>query len=106
MGCGHRFCLSCFSEYLRNQVRFIYIRLSFYFISYKYLEFKVEEGPSCVFSHCPEHLCRQTVTKTVYHRLLKDQTDIDKYDLYFIRNFIEVVCYFIYFIFMNHFLLR
>mmetsp|Transcript_16160 Transcript_16160/g.22268 ORF Transcript_16160/g.22268 Transcript_16160/m.22268 type:complete len:639 (-) Transcript_16160:209-2125(-) len=69
LGCEHLFCLSCYSEYLKNQVL---------------------DGPACVFAHCPEHKCKQVVTKSVFHSLLNDKKDIDKYDLYSIRNFIEV----------------
>ena len=49
MGCGHKFCRSCYEEYLSSQVK---------------------DGPSCILAHCPEFKCTQTVTPNVFHNLL------------------------------------
>lgn len=69
LGCGHKFCRPCYSEYLRNQVN---------------------DGPSCIQAHCPEHKCSQAVTKSVFRALLVNPEDAVRYDLYYIKNFIEV----------------
>ena len=67
LGCGHRFCKCCFSEYLRSEI---------------------SNGSSCVTTKCPEHKCKQIVTKSVVHQLLHPQ-EASRYDLYFLRDFIE-----------------
>lgn len=67
LGCKHAFCRNCFSEYLRSAV---------------------SDGASCVSAHCPEHKCKQLITKTIVHGLLGPE-DSAKYDLFFIRDFIE-----------------
>lgn len=67
MGCGHKFCKTCYGEYLKNQIA---------------------EGPSCVRAHCPEHKCKQAVTKTAYSKLV-DPGNLEKYWIYVTRNFIE-----------------
>lgn len=67
LGCAHYFCRSCFAEYLRNTIA---------------------DGAACVSVHCPEHKCKQLVTKTIVHSLL-EREESAKYDLYFIRDFIE-----------------
>jgi ariadne-1 len=68
LGCNHHFCKDCYGNYLRAAV---------------------SDGPTCVSTHCPEHKCKQTVTKSVFHSFLTDPDERDKYDGYFLRNFIE-----------------
>ena len=41
-------------------------------------------------ARCPEFKCNQAITTTVFNSLLTDKDDRDKYNLYHIRNFIEV----------------
>jgi ariadne-1 len=96
MGCGHKFCRPCYSDYLASQV---------------------SDGPPCIIAHCPEYKCTQIVTSSVFHALLGDRRSattpgtapaggsptspsgrkvgvkssrlVNQYDTYFIRNFIE-----------------
>jgi ariadne-1 len=67
LGCNHPFCKICFSEYLKNSVG---------------------DGAASVTAHCPEHKCKQLVTKTIVHSLLAIE-ESEKYDLFFLRDFIE-----------------
>jgi ariadne-1 len=67
LGCGHPFCKSCFAEYLRNAIT---------------------DGGSCITVKCPEHKCKQVVTKSIVHGMLNSEESC-KYDLYFTRDFIE-----------------
>eukprot|EP01032_Pedospumella_encystans_P008127 gene8127-9680_t len=59
MGCGHKFCRPCYSEYLSSQVN---------------------DGQTCIIAHCPEFKCSQIVTSEVFHNLLKDRLATPKYD--------------------------
>jgi len=93
MGCGHKFCRSCYTEYLASLVG---------------------DGQSCIIGHCPEFKCTQLVTPSVFHALLGDrqsgvvgapgEADTNsplasvgartgkltaQYDTYYVRNFIE-----------------
>jgi Zinc finger, C3HC4 type (RING finger) len=68
LGCNHRFCRDCYGEYLRTQV---------------------SDGPACIKAHCPEHKCLQAVPKSVFHALLSAEPAA-KYDMYVVRNFIEI----------------
>jgi hypothetical protein len=81
LGCNHLFCRTCFTEYLKNSI---------------------SDGASCILTHCPEHKCKQLVTKSLFHLLLQGidnggaeesgserEEVIKKYDLYFLRDFIE-----------------
>eukprot|EP00600_Ochromonadales_sp_CCMP1393_P003405 CAMPEP_0174990518 /NCGR_PEP_ID=MMETSP0004_2-20121128/21372_1 /TAXON_ID=420556 /ORGANISM="Ochromonas sp., Strain CCMP1393" /LENGTH=664 /DNA_ID=CAMNT_0016244147 /DNA_START=79 /DNA_END=2073 /DNA_ORIENTATION=+ len=67
LGCGHKFCSTCFSAYLTTQVN---------------------DGPPCIIARCPEFKCTQVVTPAVFHLFL-DPHHRETYDRYFIRNFIE-----------------
>lgn len=67
MGCGHAFCKSCYREYLRNQVG---------------------DGPSCILAHCPQHKCKQAITKTIMALFLDAETAL-RYSIFVTRNFIE-----------------
>jgi ariadne-1 len=80
LGCNHLFCRSCFTEYLKNAI---------------------SDGASCILTHCPEHKCKQLVTTSLFHLLLEGvgseggessnekEEVVKKYDLYFLRDFIE-----------------
>jgi ariadne-1 len=93
MGCGHKFCRPCYSEYLTGQVN---------------------DGQSCIIAHCPEFKCTQLVTSSVFHSLLGNRRSasaeagpgspaspnsrkigvksgklVNQYDTYYVRNFIE-----------------
>jgi ariadne-1 len=91
MGCGHKFCRPCYSEYLSGQVN---------------------DGQCCIIAHCPEFKCTQLVTPSVFHSLLgnrrsteagpgspaspntrkigvKSSKLVNQYDTYYVRNFIE-----------------
>lgn len=67
LGCNHFFCTSCFKYYLSNLVK---------------------EGPHCVTAHCPEHKCKQAVTKAVFKHFLSP-ADWETYTRYVSRRFIE-----------------
>lgn len=96
MGCGHKFCRPCYSEYLCSQVN---------------------DGQTCIIAHCPEFKCSQVVTAAVFQALLGNRCNaaptsptandatgtptsptrtsgkggrlVDVYNAYFVRNFIE-----------------
>lgn len=59
MGCGHKFCRPCYSEYLSSQIN---------------------DGQTCIIAHCPEFKCSQMVTSAVFHNLLKDRLATPKLD--------------------------
>lgn len=67
LGCNHRFCKPCYSEYLDNQIK---------------------DGPLCIIAKCPEFKCTQVVTERVYRELVLPYSK-QNYDRYLLRNFIE-----------------
>ena len=67
LGCGHQFCKTCYREYLRNQVN---------------------DGPSCIRAHCPEHKCCQAVPRAFFTALL-DEPISERYSMFVMRNYIE-----------------
>lgn len=67
LGCGHKFCRTCYSEYLRNQVT---------------------DGPSCIRAQCPEHKCNQSVPRSFFTVLL-DEAVSERYSMFVMRNYIE-----------------
>ena len=67
LGCEHKFCRPCYSEYLKNQV---------------------SEGPACIRAHCPQHKCMQSVPRSFFVHLL-DPSMSDRYNMFVTRNFIE-----------------
>jgi len=67
LGCDHKFCRQCYSEYLSNQIG---------------------DGPVCIRSICPEHKCFQAITKAVYCKFVSVDS-FKKYETYVMRNFIE-----------------
>ena len=67
LGCGHQFCKTCYKEYLRNQVN---------------------DGPSCIRAHCPEHKCSQAVPRAFFTALL-DEPISERYSMFVMRNYIE-----------------
>ena len=67
LGCGHLFCRPCYREYLRNQIT---------------------DGPSCILAHCPQHKCKQAITRSLI-ALFLDGATASKYNIYVTRNFIE-----------------
>ena len=68
LGCDHRFCITCYSEYLQTQIG---------------------DGPACLRAHCPQHKCNQAITQSVYRHLVKEET-FKRYEMYVMRNFIEL----------------
>jgi ariadne-1 len=67
LGCGHKFCNSCYTGYLSNQVA---------------------EGPLCVMARCPEFKCTQAIPRKVYFAFLDEQNKAT-YQRYCVRQFIE-----------------
>lgn len=68
MGCNHNFCRPCYTNYLTAQIA---------------------DGPSCILAHCPQHKCKQTVTRGIIQQLVSTE-DFEKYSMYVTRNFIEM----------------
>lgn len=52
LGCGHKFCQPCYSDYLATQVN---------------------DGPTCVIATCAEYKCAQLVTCSYYKEILGDR---------------------------------
>jgi ariadne-1 len=67
LGCDHKFCITCYSEYLHTQIG---------------------DGPACLRAHCPQHKCNQAITKSVYHQLVKEEA-FKRYEMFLMKNFIE-----------------
>jgi len=67
LGCDHKFCKPCYSEYLHNQIG---------------------DGPACIRSVCPEHKCFQAITKAIYCKFVTSES-FKRYETYVMRNFIE-----------------
>jgi ariadne-1 len=67
LGCLHKFCRVCYTEYLRNQVL---------------------DGPSCIRAHCPEHKCAQSVPRSFFTTLLEGPI-AERYGMFVMRNYIE-----------------
>lgn len=67
VGCGHYFCRDCYKSYLQNTIG---------------------DGASCTLVHCPEHQCKETVTKSIVHFFV-DSNEAQRFDHFFLRNFIE-----------------
>jgi ariadne-1 len=61
--CKHYFCTECWTGYLST---------------------KVGEGPTCVFTTCPEHKCPQIVSEGVFRARLDDAT-FAKYEVLFVN---------------------
>jgi ariadne-1 len=67
LGCSHKFCYDCCSEYISREVA---------------------EGPRCIRVTCPEHLCNEIIPRSVIMKLVNKKS-LEKYDLYVKRNFVE-----------------
>jgi ariadne-1 len=67
LGCDHKFCITCYSEYLQTQI---------------------SDGPACLRAHCPQHKCNQAITQSVYRQLVKQET-FKRYEMFLMKNFIE-----------------
>ena len=49
---------------------------------------QVNDGPSCIRAHCPEHKCSQSVPRSFFTALL--ETPIaERYSMFVMRNYIE-----------------
>lgn len=71
LDCGHKFCRDCYGTYLIHQIN---------------------DGPSCVFAHCPEYQCKQSITMGAVSTLCSHEVN-EKYLMYLTRNFIETSTY-------------
>jgi ariadne-1 len=67
LNCQHSFCKGCYGTYLTHQIN---------------------DGPPCVFAHCPEYKCKQAITISAVQSLCSQET-YEKYMMYITRNFIE-----------------
>eukprot|EP01010_Urceolus_cornutus_P001853 NODE_242_length_1945_cov_224.710970_g192_i0.p1 GENE.NODE_242_length_1945_cov_224.710970_g192_i0~~NODE_242_length_1945_cov_224.710970_g192_i0.p1 ORF type:complete len:548 (+),score=98.91 NODE_242_length_1945_cov_224.710970_g192_i0:142-1785(+) len=67
MQCGHWFCKECWTGYLSG---------------------KVEQGPSCVVTHCAYPKCLQSVDETMFEEFLPEDL-FTKYRTFVTRSFVE-----------------
>lgn len=67
LGCEHRFCYDCYSQYVTSQVH---------------------EGPACIYMKCPQHKCSKLIPRSVVARLAQGDA-YSKYSTYVTQNFIE-----------------
>lgn len=67
LGCGHLFCRPCYKEYLNSQI---------------------SDGPSCIKAHCPQHKCKQAITKTIVLKFTETKVS-NNYNIFVTRNFME-----------------
>lgn len=67
MGCGHQFCYDCYSEFINSQIN---------------------EGPGCIYMHCPQHKCLQTIPQSIIARLANTEC-FSKYERYLCQKFIN-----------------
>mmetsp|Transcript_49022 Transcript_49022/g.54820 ORF Transcript_49022/g.54820 Transcript_49022/m.54820 type:complete len:503 (+) Transcript_49022:126-1634(+) len=67
MPCGHEFCLDCWHDFCVNIIE--------------------QEGPSCVFSTCPEAVCMEVLTEVEVGKAASDH--LQKFQTFQLRNFVE-----------------
>jgi len=67
LGCGHRYCLSCWKEYL---------------------ELKIKDGSSCIITPCPAPKCKMIVHEDAYSRIVSQKL-FEKYSQFMLRSFVE-----------------
>eukprot|EP00670_Eutreptiella_braarudii_P010211 CAMPEP_0174311368 /NCGR_PEP_ID=MMETSP0810-20121108/3671_1 /TAXON_ID=73025 ORGANISM="Eutreptiella gymnastica-like, Strain CCMP1594" /NCGR_SAMPLE_ID=MMETSP0810 /ASSEMBLY_ACC=CAM_ASM_000659 /LENGTH=499 /DNA_ID=CAMNT_0015419593 /DNA_START=109 /DNA_END=1605 /DNA_ORIENTATION=- len=65
--CGHWFCRDCWSQYLQS---------------------KIDDGPSCVTTHCPYPKCQLAVDELLFQEVLPEKP-LSKYRQYILRSFVE-----------------
>ncbi|KAK8541830.1 hypothetical protein V6N12_014451 [Hibiscus sabdariffa] len=65
--CGHPFCNSCWSGYIRTAIN---------------------DGPGCLMLRCPDPSCAAVVGQDMINALASDE-DREKYSRYFIRSYVE-----------------
>ncbi|KAL4325760.1 hypothetical protein GQ457_11G005850 [Hibiscus cannabinus] len=65
--CGHPFCNSCWSGYIRTAIN---------------------DGPGCLMLRCPDPSCVAVVGQDMINALASDE-DREKYSRYFIRSYVE-----------------
>lgn len=61
--CGHQYNGECWSHFLKNQVK--------------------EQGPSCVFTKCPQSKCNMVVPHSFFLKFLKNEKDEEDQVNYF-----------------------
>eukprot|EP00668_Euglena_longa_P004748 GGOE01005546.1.p1 GENE.GGOE01005546.1~~GGOE01005546.1.p1 ORF type:complete len:630 (+),score=206.80 GGOE01005546.1:54-1892(+) len=67
LNCLHWFCRDCWMQYLSG---------------------KVDDGPSCVQTHCPAPKCWQAVDELLFQELLPQDT-LARYQKFLLRSFVE-----------------
>jgi len=67
MPCGHEFCMGCWHDFCVNAIE--------------------QEGPSSVFSTCPESTCTEVLTEVEMERAAPDY--LQKFQSFQLRNFVE-----------------
>jgi ariadne-1 len=67
MPCGHEFCMDCWHDFCANAVE--------------------QEGPSCVYTTCPEATCTEVVTGVEVEKAAPDY--FQKFQTFQLRNFVE-----------------
>ncbi|CAM9758678.1 unnamed protein product [Phaeothamnion confervicola] len=66
--CGHFFCNDCWRGYL---------------------EAKVGDGPTCVYTTCPAHKCPLIVSESLFHKFAAAAAAA-KYDQYALNSFVDI----------------
>lgn len=67
MPCGHEFCLDCWHDFCVNAIE--------------------QEGPSCVYSTCPDACCTECLTEVEVETACPDH--LQKFQTFQLRNFVQ-----------------
>ncbi|RHY58528.1 hypothetical protein DYB38_008783, partial [Aphanomyces astaci] len=68
LGCKHFFCVDCWVPYL---------------------QIKIQEGPGCITTTCPQHGCSERVSDSIFQKLLPKK-DYMRFQEYLLRSFVDI----------------
>ncbi|ETW04230.1 hypothetical protein H310_04567 [Aphanomyces invadans] len=68
LGCKHFFCVDCWVPYLK---------------------IKIQEGPGCITTTCPQHGCSERVSDAIFQKLLP-AADYARFQEYLLRSFVDI----------------
>ncbi|CAM9276486.1 unnamed protein product [Ectocarpus sp. 8 AP-2014] len=68
LACNHFFCRGCWAAYLGA---------------------KVQEGPTCVYTTCPEHKCPQIASESTFSEFLSAE-DLKRYEAFSLTSFVDI----------------
>lgn len=68
LGCGHRYCLACWKEYLEIKIKL--------------------DGSACIATRCPSPKCKTIVHEDAFRRIVSKEL-FDKYSDYLLRSFVD-----------------